>query len=120
MLAIADADTALRHEANSASAHIEKSYALMKLARGDDAFEQIKRATELSATQTAAWQYRGELEMARGDHAAAIESLSRALALEQTPAVLQKRAECYQHVGLIAKADEDRRAYAEMTARGLN
>jgi tetratricopeptide (TPR) repeat protein len=119
-LAIADTDTALQHEANSASAHIEKSYALMKLGRGDEAFEHIKRATELSATQTAAWQYRGELEMARGDHAAAIESLSRALALEQSPAVLQKRAECYQQVGLIAKADEDRRAYADMTARGLN
>jgi tetratricopeptide (TPR) repeat protein len=119
-LAIADSDIALRHEANSAGAHVEKSYALMKLGRADDAFAHIKRATELSATQTAAWQYRGELEMARGDHAAAIESLSRALALEQTPAVLQKRAECYQHVGLIAKADEDRRAYADMTARGLN
>ena len=119
-LAIADAATALTHEPNSASAHVENAYGLMKLGRRDDAFAQITRATELGATQPAAWQYRGELEMARGDHAAAIESLSRSLALEQSPSVLQKRAECYQHVGLIAKADEDRRAFQDMTARGLN
>lgn len=119
-LAIADAETALRHEPKSASAYVENSYALMKLGRSDEAFEQIKRATDLGSTQSTAWQYRGELEMARGDHAAAIESLSRALALEQSPTVLQKRAECYQQVGLIAKADEDRRAYQDMAARGLN
>lgn len=119
-LAVADAETALRHEPKAASAHVENSYALMKLGRGDEAFEQIKRATDLSGSESAAWQYRGELEMARGDHVAAIESLSRALALEQSPAVLQKRAECYQQVGLIAKADEDRRAYQDMAARGLN
>lgn len=119
-LAVSDADTALRHDAKSASAHLENGYALMKLGRADEAFEHIKRATEVGSTQSTAWQYRGELEMARGDHAAAIESLTRALALEQSPAVLQKRAECYQQVGLIAKADEDRRAYEDMAARGLN
>ena len=119
-LALADAQTALQHEPKLASAHIEGSYALMKLGRADEAFEHIKRATDLGGAQSTAWQYRGELEMARGDCAAAIESLSRALALEQTPAVLQKRAECYQQVGLIAKADEDRRAYEDMAARGLN
>ena len=119
-LAVADAETALQHEPKSASAHIESSYALMKLSRSDEAFEQIKRATDLGGAESTAWQYRGELEMARGDHAAAIESLSRALALEQSPAVLQKRAECYEQVGLIVKAEEDRRAYDEMSARGLN
>ena len=119
-LAIADAGTALRHDPKSASAHIEHAYALMKLGRSDEAFAQITRATDLGSTQSTAWQYRGELEMARGDHAAAIESLSRSLALEQSPAVLQKRAECYQHVGLIAQAEQDRRAYENMTARGLN
>ena len=119
-LAVADAETALQHEPKSASAHIESSYALMKLGRSDEAFQHIRRATDLGGTEATAWQYRGELEMARGDHAAAIESLSRALALEQSPAVLQKRAECYQHVGLIVKAEEDRRAYDEMSARGLN
>ncbi len=120
MLAVADAETALQHEPKSSSALVESSYALMKLGRSDEAFEHIKRATDLGGSESTAWRYRGELEMARGDHAAAIESLSRALALEQSPAVLQKRAECYQHVGLIAKADEDRRAYEDMAARGLN
>ena len=120
MLAVADAETALQHEPKSASAHMESSYALMKLGRSDEAFGHIKRATDLGGSESTAWRYRGELEMARGDHAAAIESLSRALALEQSPAVLQKRAECYQHIGLIAQADEDRRAYEDMAARGLN
>lgn len=119
-LAIADAQTALEHEPKLAAAHIENSYALTKLGRTEEAFEQIKRATDLGASHSTAWHYRGELEMARGDHVAAIDSLSRALALEQTPAALQKRSECYQQIGLLVKADEDRRAYEEMSARGLN
>ncbi|HSH39454.1 MAG TPA: tetratricopeptide repeat protein [Chthoniobacterales bacterium] len=119
-LAAADAETALQHEPKSGSAHTESSYALMKLGRVDEAFEHIRQATDLGGNESTAWHYRGELEMVRGDHAAAIESLTRALALEQSPAILQKRAECYQHVGLVAKADEDRRAYQDMTARGLN
>ena len=119
-LAIADAETALQHDPKSAGAYIERSYALTKLGRLGEAFEGITRATDLGGSESTAWHYRGELEMARGDHAAAIESLTRALALEQSPAVLQKRAECYQQVGLIVKAEEDRRAYDEMSARGLN
>ena len=119
-LALADSGTALSHEPDLANAHIESGYALMKLRRPDDAFVHIRRATELGAAQSTAWQYRGELEMARGDHAAAIESLTRSIQLEPSPTALQKRAECYQHVGLIAKADEDRRAYENLAARGLN
>jgi hypothetical protein len=41
---------------------------------------------------------------------AAIDSLTRALAINQTVAALAKREECYRKVGLLAKAEDDRRA----------
>ena len=119
-LAMKDAETALRFDANSAGARAESGYALAKLGRVDQAFEHIRQATELDANFSTAWQYRGELEMRRGEYTAAIESLSRALAINQTPAALQRREECYRQVGLLVQADEDRRAYEDMAARGLN
>jgi len=114
-LALRDAETALRYESKSAAACAEASYALTKLGRADEAFEKIKRATELDANFSTAWQYRGELEIARGDCAGAIESLTRALAIHQTVPALQKREECYRQNGLFAKAEEDHRALEELT-----
>ncbi|MFN2507509.1 MAG: tetratricopeptide repeat protein [Chthoniobacterales bacterium] len=109
-LALEDAESALRFDANSAGAHVESSYALAKLGRAEEAFAKAKRATELDPNFSTGWQYRGELEMSRGDHFAAIDSFSRALAINQTPAALQKREECYIKLGLLAKAEEDHRA----------
>ena len=120
MLALRDVETALRFEPNSAGARAESSYALAKLGRLDEAFEHIRQATELDPNFSTAWHYRGELEMGRGEYVAAIESLSRALAINQTSAALQKREECYRHVGLFVKADEDRRTIEDLNARGLN
>ena len=120
VLALKDAETALRFAPKSAGARAESGYALAKLGRLDEAFEHIRQATELDANFSTAWQYRGELEMRRGDYVAAIESLSRALAINQTPAALEKREECYRQVGLLVKADEDRRAINDLNARGLN
>ena len=119
-LAMKDAETALRFEPNSAGARAESGYALAKLGRRDEAFEHIRQATELDPNFSTAWHYRGELEMAHGEYLAAIESLSRSLAINQTPAALRRREECYRHVGLLVQADEDRRAYEDMAARGLN
>ena len=118
-LALEDAEMAQRLDPKSAGAFAEGGYALAKLERSDDAFEQVKRATELDANYSTGWHYRGELEMSRGDHAAAIESLTRALAINQTAAALQKREECYVRLGLLAKAEEDHRALQEMNTRGL-
>jgi tetratricopeptide (TPR) repeat protein len=115
-LALEDAETAQRLDGKLAGAFAEASYALAKLGRSDEAFEQIKRATEIDANYSTAWQYRGELEMIRGDHAAAIESLTRSLAISQTAAALQKREECYIKVGLLAKAEEDHRALEALNA----
>ncbi|MFL6595777.1 MAG: hypothetical protein ACJ8HQ_10085 [Chthoniobacterales bacterium] len=116
-LALNDAETALQFDANSANAHAERSYALTKIGRGDEAFDEIKRATELDANLASAWQYRGELELARDDVAAAIESLSHALMIAPTFAVLQKRELAYRKLGDTEKADEDLRALEAFSAR---
>ena len=116
-LALADAETALQHDANSAGAHAERSYALTKLGRADEALEEIKRATELDANLAAAWQYRGELELARGDLAAAIDSLSRALTISPNVAALQRREHAFRQLGETQKADDDLHALEALSAR---
>ena len=118
-LALEDAQQAQQLDANLAGALIEGSYALAKLDRAEEAFEQIKRATALDANSSTAWQYRGELEMSRADYPAAIESFTRALAISKTPAVLQKREECYVKVGLLAEAEADHRALEALNLRGI-
>ncbi len=115
-LALEDTETALRFEPKSAGAHAESAYALAKLGRGDEAFERVKRATELDQNFSTAWHYRGELEMARGDFVAAVDSLTHALAINQTPAALEKREACYRQIGLLTKAEEDHRALETLDA----
>ena len=119
MLALEDAETAARLDAKSAGAWAEVSYAMTKVGRPEEAFEKIKQATELNPNLASAWLYRGELEMARADNLAAIDSLSRALAIQPSAVGLQKREECYRRVGLNARADEDHRALRDLTARTL-
>lgn len=116
-LALEDAATAARLDPKSGGAAAESGYALMKLGRGDEAFERIKQATETDPNAATAWQYRGELEMARSDFTGAVESFTRALAINQTAVSLEKREECYRRIGLLAKADEDRRALEQINAR---
>ncbi len=118
-LALEDAGTAAKLDASSASARAEESYALMKLGRADDAFAQIKRATELDPNFAAAWNYRGELEMTRQEYDAAIESFTRALSINKSAEALEQRAECYLRLGLTAKADADRRELEKLGARDV-
>src|SRR4029077_8318134 len=74
-LALDDAETAARLDPHSASALAEIAYALSKLGRPDEAYEKVKQATEFDSNSAAAWQYRGELEMGRGDYLTAVDSL---------------------------------------------
>ena len=116
-LALQDAENAVRLNPKSAGAFAECSYALKKLGRADEALEQIKRATELEPNFSTAWQYRGELEMERGETLSAIESLSHAIEASPTVPALQKREQCYRRLGLLVKADQDRRALEELNTR---
>ncbi len=119
-LALLDAGSAAQLDPKSASARAEKSYALMKLGKTTEAFEEIRQATTLDSNNATAWQYRGELEMEQKNYPAAIESLSRALSLNQTATALEKREACYRMVGWTNKAQEDRRALQELTAAHLH
>lgn len=116
-LALEDAENATRSDAKSAAAHAETSYALTKLERRAEAFEEIKRATELDPNFSTAWQYRGELEMDLGQFLSAVDSLTRALERNETPSALQKREQCYRRLGLLVKAEQDRRKLEELNAR---
>ena len=116
-LALQDAEMAVRLDPKAAGACAEASYALTKLGRAPEALQQIKRATELDENFSTAWHYRGELEMARGETLSAIESFTRALDANQTVAALQKREQCYRRLGLLVKAEQDRKAQEELSAR---
>ena len=113
-LALQDAETAARLDPKAAGACAEASYALTKLGRTTEAIEQIRRATELDPSLSTAWQYRGELEMARGETLSAIESFTHAIEANQTVTALQKREQCYRRLGLLVKAEQDRKAREEM------
>ena len=116
-LALADAETALRHDPRSAGAHLESGYALAKLKRNGEALDHLRQATSLDANLSAAWQYQGELEIALGDFRAAVESLSRSLTLSPTYAALEKRAHAYEQIGMRDKAEEDRQALQAVNVR---
>jgi len=96
----------------------ELAYALNKLGHSDEAYDKVRQATELDPNSAASWQYRGELEMARGEYLGAVDSLSRAAGIHQTVAVLEKRAGCYQQLGLNGRADEDHRTVQRLMANG--
>lgn len=119
LLAQQDAQTALTLDHKAAGALAEWSYALTKLGQADEALNKIKLATDLDPHLATAWQYRGEIEMMRGETVSAIDSLSHALQLNQTAVALQKRAECYRKIGYNARAEEDLRALQDLTARAM-
>jgi tetratricopeptide (TPR) repeat protein len=103
-LALQDAETAAKLDPKAAGACAEASYALTKLGRAQEALDQIRRATELDPNFATAWQYRGELEMTRGETLSAIESFTHAIEANQTVMALQKREQCYRRLGLLVKA----------------
>jgi tetratricopeptide (TPR) repeat protein len=115
-LALQDAQTAVTLDPKAAGACAEASYALTKLGRAAEALEQIKRATELDPNFSTAWQYRGELEMARGETLSAVESFTHAIEANQTATALEKREQCYRRLGLLVKAEQDRRARVELAS----
>jgi tetratricopeptide (TPR) repeat protein len=116
-LALQDAQTAAQLDPKAAGACAEASYALTKLGRAQEALDQIKRATDLDPNFSTAWQYRGELEIGRGEILSAIDSLTHSLESNQTVTALEKRELCYRRLGLLVKAEQDRKAREEL-ARG--
>ncbi len=104
----------MRLDPKAAGASAEASYAMTKLGRAREALDQIRKATELEPNLATAWQYRGELEMARGETLSAIESFTHAIEANQTVTALEKREQCYRRLGLLVKAEQDRRTREEL------
>ncbi|MEY2551128.1 MAG: Tetratricopeptide repeat, partial [Verrucomicrobiota bacterium] len=113
-LALQDAQAAAQLDPKAAGAPAEASYALTKLGRAQEALEQIKRATDLDPNFSTAWQYRGELEMTRGEILSAIDSFTHSLETNPTVTTLEKREQCYRRLGLLVKAEQDRKAREEL------
>jgi tetratricopeptide (TPR) repeat protein len=114
ILALQDAQTASQLDPKAAGAAAEAGYALTKLGRTQEAIDQIQHATDLDPNFSTAWQYRGELEMGRGETLSAIDSLTHSLESNQSVTALEKREQCYRRLGLLVKAEQDRRAREEL------
>ena len=71
----------------------------MKIGQQEKAFEEIRHATTLDSNYATAWQYRGRIGDGAAQLLAGVESLSRALSLNQTVDALEKREACYRIVG---------------------
>ena len=108
--ALADAQNAQTNDPKSAGACAEAAYAFSKLNQRSAAYREIELATQLDPKFSTAWQYRGELEMDDGDYEKAIDSLTRALAINQTAGALTARESCYRMLGQTEKAAEDEKA----------
>ena len=54
--------------------------------------------------------------MARGETLSAVESFTHALEAKQTATALEKREQCYRRLGLLVKAEQDRRARLELAS----
>jgi tetratricopeptide (TPR) repeat protein len=113
-LALADARAALAINDKSADAHFEAAQELNGLGLAKEALEQARIATELDPRDPAKWLFRGVLERQRANFAAAIESQTRSLAINESLLALNEREQCERRIGKIHEADADRRRIREL------
>lgn len=124
VLALEDAERAVRLRAEtvaaaprSPEAEVVLAAALLRCDRRAEALEVARRATTLDPRNADAWAIRGRLEQEGGaDLAAAVDSLSRALAIREEPRWLGRRETCLRTLGRTAEADRDARRLAGMPA----
>ena len=108
VLALDDAQAALRAEPNSPNAEFEMGHDLDALGRSREALPHIIRATELRPDDPVAWYYRGIVEANRADFTAAIASQAHSLAIRESEVALQARLDCELRLGLSSQAGADR------------
>ena len=106
-LALADAQTALKLDPSSASAHLQAANALDSLDRPHEAIAHAEKTTLLNPGDAVGWYYRGLLEAKRANFDAAIQCQSRSLAIKESNAALLEREKCERRIGRIADADVD-------------
>jgi tetratricopeptide (TPR) repeat protein len=113
-LALADARAALAIDDKSAAAHFEAAHGLDGLGQTKDALIHARIATELDPRDPAKWLLRGVLERQRANFAAAIESQTRSLEINESLAALAEREQCERRIGKIHEADADLRRIREL------
>jgi tetratricopeptide (TPR) repeat protein len=113
-LALADARAALALNDKSAAAHLEVSHDLDELHESKEALVHARKATELNASDSSAWCYRGLLEAQRADFPAAIESLTRSITIQESELALTEREKCERRIGRIKEADTDLKRIQEL------
>lgn len=114
VLALADANAALKLDDNSAVAHFEAAHDYDGLGRTTDAVAHIRRASELNPNDAVIWYYRGVLEEQRANFTAAIEAETRSLAIHESAVALRERERCARRIGNVALADADLRRADEL------
>ena len=107
VLALDDAQAALRLDPQSPDAEFEMGHDLDGLGRPGEALPHIVRATELRPDDAVAWYYRGVIEAHRADFKAAIASQTRSLSIRESAFALQARADCELRLGLASQAAAD-------------
>jgi tetratricopeptide (TPR) repeat protein len=113
-LAFADVRAALAITEKSAAAHFEAAHDLDGLGQEKEALSHARIATELDPGDSAKWFYRGVLERQRANFAAAIESQTRSLEINESLVALSEREQCERRIGKISEANADLRRIQEL------
>jgi len=107
VLALDDAQAALRLDPHSPDAEFEMGHDLDGLGRSAEALPHIVRATELRPGDPVAWYYRGVVEANRADFNAAIASQTRSLAIRESEVALRARIDGELRLCLSSQATAD-------------
>ena len=120
VLALEDAETAVRAEEKAgrrtADTEVVLAAALLRNDRPADALAAARRATTDDPKNPDGWALCGRLAQEAADFPAAVDGLSRALALREDAAWLRRRETCLRVLGRNSEANRDARRAAQLAA----
>ena len=118
VLALDDAETAIRAEEktnhHTADTEVVLAAVLLRNDRPADALAAARRATVNDPRNPDGWALCGRLEQEAADFPAAVDSLSRALAIREDIKWLHRRETCLRTMGRNADADRDAQRAAQL------
>ncbi len=120
VLALDDAEKAIRAEEKAshrtADTEIVLAAVLLHNDRPADALAAARRATADDPRNPDGWALCGRLQQEAADFPAAVDSLSRALAIREDAKWLHRRETCLRTLGRNAEADHDAQRAAQLPA----
>ena len=120
VLALEDAETAIHNEESAgrrtADTEVVLAAALLRNDRPADALAAARRATADDPRNPDGWALCGRLEQEAADFPAAVDNLSRALAIREEAGWLRRRETCLRVLGRNPEADRDARRAAQLSA----